>query len=89
MIDVQKLADLARIAVSKEEQDNFSKDLEAIVGFVDQIQSRDASLDSRTPDRVNVVRDDVVAPLESAYDLIEAAPRHHDGFVKVPKVIGE
>lgn len=37
----------------------------------------------------NVARADEVAPLESAYDLVEAAPLHKDGFVQVPKVIGE
>ncbi|HVY35837.1 MAG TPA: Asp-tRNA(Asn)/Glu-tRNA(Gln) amidotransferase subunit GatC [Candidatus Paceibacterota bacterium] len=87
MIDVQKLADLARLSVPKEEQEQVAKDLEAIVGFVDQIKSRDVSSISAEPDRVNVFRDDVVAPLKSAYDLVEAAPSHQDGFVKVPKVI--
>lgn len=88
MIDVQKLADLARLAVPKEELDGLTKDLDAIVGFVDQIQSADASAAAAAAhDKLNVFREDIVAPLPSAYDLVEAAPSHQDGFVKVPKII--
>ncbi len=89
MIDVQKLADLARMTVPKDEQESVAKDLEAIIGFVDQVQSRDVSSVAPELDKVNVFRDDIIAPLSSAHDLVEAAPSHHDGFIKVPKVIGE
>lgn len=88
MIDVQQLADLARMAVPNDEQESVGKDLVSIVGFVDRVQSRDASLASPDLERVNVFRDDIVLPLASAYDLAGAAPGNHDGFVKVPKIIG-
>ena len=87
MIDIQKLADLARISISEEEAAGFGKDLEAIIGFIDQIQSRDVSSIPMELNNVNVLRDDVVAPLFSQYDLVEAAPAYQDNFVKVPKVI--
>ncbi|HSE56671.1 MAG TPA: Asp-tRNA(Asn)/Glu-tRNA(Gln) amidotransferase subunit GatC [Candidatus Paceibacterota bacterium] len=86
MIDVQKLADLARLEVPKDEQEAVAKDLETIIGFVDQVQSRDVSA-AAGYNSVNVFREDEVAPLESVYDLVAAAPLHQDGFVKVPKVI--
>jgi aspartyl-tRNA(Asn)/glutamyl-tRNA(Gln) amidotransferase subunit C len=88
MIDVQKLADLARLSVPEDEQKSLTKDLDAILGFIDQIQSRDASVVSVTPDKLNVFREDIIAPVSSAYDLVEAAPSHQDRFVKVPKIIG-
>lgn len=87
MIDIQKLADLARMKISKEEQEGYRQDLENIVNFVDIIQSRDVSSDAAVPERVNVFRDDIVAPLGSAYDLVDAAPSQQDRFVKVPKII--
>lgn len=87
MIDIQKLADLARINISKEEEDSFRKDLESIVAFVDQIKSKDVSQVTTASDRVNMFRDDVVAPLSSAYNLVDSAPSHQDGFIKVPKII--
>lgn len=86
-IDIQKLADLSRLAVPKEEQETLIKDLKAIIGFVDQIQSRDVASEVVDLDRVNVFREDIVAPLESRYDLVEASPSHQDNFVKVPKII--
>ncbi len=86
-IDVQKLAELARIQVSEEEALSFTKDLERIMQFVDVVQSRDVSGAPTVAGEVNVFRDDAVAPLAPAYDLIDAAPNHQDHFVKVPKII--
>jgi aspartyl-tRNA(Asn)/glutamyl-tRNA(Gln) amidotransferase subunit C len=86
-MDIQKLADLSRLAVPKEEQEAIAKDMEAIIGFVDQIQSKSVYAVSSDSDRVNIFREDKVSPLGSAYDLVDAAPSHQDGFVKVPKVI--
>ncbi len=85
---VKKLAHLARITVAEEELEGFSADIGAILGFVDRI--REVSLDgieSREFDRVNILREDTVLPLSSAYDLVECAPLHKDHFVQVPKVI--
>lgn len=85
---VKKLAHLARITVAEEELEGFSADIGAILGFVDRI--REVSLDDmgyRDLARVNVLREDMVAPLSSDYDLVECAPLHKDHFVQVPKVI--
>jgi aspartyl-tRNA(Asn)/glutamyl-tRNA(Gln) amidotransferase subunit C len=87
MIDVQKLADLARISVSQDEREGVAKDLEKILQFVDQIQSKDVSGAPTVSERVNVFREDVVGPLLGVYDLVDIAPSHQDGFVKVPKII--
>ena len=87
MIDVKKLADLSRMTVPEEEQAKVAKDLESIIHFVDQIQSREGGTHTQEPAQKNVFREDVVIPLGSAYDLVEAAPSHQDSFVKVPKVI--
>lgn len=85
---VKKLAQLARISVSDEELEGFAKDIGNIIGFVDRIRTVELGT---TPDVVgsstNVLRDDTVAPIASAYDLVECAPMHQDHFVKVPKVI--
>ncbi len=86
-IDIQKLADLARLSVPKDEQENVAKNLEDIVQFVDIVQSRDVSSVSTDPEKLNVFREDTVAPLESVHDLVNIAPNHQDHFVKVPKII--
>jgi aspartyl-tRNA(Asn)/glutamyl-tRNA(Gln) amidotransferase subunit C len=85
---VKKLAQLARITVPDEELESFAKDIGNIIGFVDRV--RNVQLDV-VPDisgmQTNIVRDDTVRSLASAYDLVECAPAHQDHFVKVPKVI--
>ena len=85
---IQHLATLARIKVSDEEAESFSADLASILAFVDQISSVHIDATSqKLSAHHNIVRSDDVAPLLAVYDLIEAAPLHQDGFVKVPKVI--
>lgn len=93
MIDsktLDHLAHLARLTVPEEEKEQLAKDINNIVGFIDVIQKVElTSGDSKVLTQKNVAREDVVNPVESAYNLVEAAPLHKDGFVQVPKVIGE
>lgn len=85
---VEKLAKLARISVPEEELDTIAADFGTILGFIDQISKVDIGTTANTEfEAVNVFRDDVVAPIDPAYNLVEAAPEHADGFVKVAKVI--
>lgn len=93
MIDqktLDHLAYLARIGVPEEEKEQLARDISNIVGFIDTVQKVDLGPKAHQElMQKNVAREDVVLPLESAYDLVEAAPMHKDGFVQVPKVIGE
>jgi aspartyl-tRNA(Asn)/glutamyl-tRNA(Gln) amidotransferase subunit C len=85
---VKKLAHLARISVSEEELQGFAADIGNILGFIDRVRAVELDGESsRDIERVNVFRDDAVAPLPPAYDLVECAPLHKDHFVQVPKVI--
>lgn len=93
MIDsktLDHLAHLARLTVPEEEKEQLAKDINNILGFIDVIQKVQlSSSDEKVFMQKNVVREDVVNPVESVYNLVEAAPLHKDGFVQVPKVIGE
>ena len=92
MIDqktLDHLAYLARIEVPEEEKEQLRTDISNMVAFIDVIQK--VELGPRMDEvftQKNVARDDVIAPLGSVYDLVEASPDHADGFVKVPKIIG-
>lgn len=93
MIDqktLDHLAMLARLEVPEGEKEQLAGDISNIVGFIDTVQKVELAPrgDVRYTQK-NVAREDIVLPLESAYDLVEAAPMHKDGFVQVPKVIGE
>ena len=85
---VKKLAHLARLNVPEEELAGVAADIGNILGFIDQIQKVElGDISAPTNQSVNIFRDDVVAPIEPVYDLVEAAPLHKDHFVMVPKVI--
>ncbi len=86
---VKKLAHLARLSVSDAELEALAKEMDSILGFVDEIQKVEIPDMATVLGDTNIFRDDVVAPIVPTHDLIEAAPMHQDHFVKVPKVIGE
>ena len=85
---VKKLAHLARLTVPENELEAIAKDIASIIGFVDVVQTVELSdISNAERESVNVFRNDSVIPIESAHDLVEAAPLHKDHFVQVAKVI--
>ena len=60
-----------------------------ILNFVDKIQKVELGPQGAvTPEFYNICLEDEVMPITSNYNLVDAAPQHESGFVKVPKVIG-
>ncbi len=86
---VKKLAQLARLDVPEAELARVASDMATILGFVDEIQNVQIEASDAATGEMNVFRDDAVAPITPAHDLVEAAALHHDHFIKVPKVIGD
>jgi aspartyl-tRNA(Asn)/glutamyl-tRNA(Gln) amidotransferase subunit C len=85
---IKRLSTLSRVSVSPSELASMTEDITTILGFIDTVQSVSLEGHSETAtDRINVFREDTIAPLTSEHDLVSAAPLHHDHFVKVPKVI--
>ncbi len=86
------LARLARLALTDEELDSFSGQLDAILEHVSRIQSVDVTGVTATDnplDQVNVTRPDtVVAGLTQDAALAEA-PRAEQGRFAVPQILGE
>ena len=86
--EIKKIANMARISVPENELTKVADDVAKMVSFVDVIKNISLSKDSSSKNlEINVLRDDIVMPIESSYDLVEASPSHHDHFVKVPKII--
>ncbi|HEY4511877.1 MAG TPA: Asp-tRNA(Asn)/Glu-tRNA(Gln) amidotransferase subunit GatC [Candidatus Paceibacterota bacterium] len=87
---VEKLATLSRIALSPEEKASLRKDMEAILGYVGEIQKAGVKEESPKAGIVrNVLREDVNPHESGAYteDLLRAAPKREDGYVKVKKIL--
>ena len=90
--DVQRIADLARLELSAEELDLFTRQLGDILTYVEQIRTLDTTGVAPTSQVLNrpVDRDDVPAATLSREDLMANAPdaAPEAGLFKVPRVIG-
>ena len=90
--DVQRIADLARLELTAEELDLFTRQLGDILTYVEQIRALDTTGVAPTSQVLNrpVDRDDVTADTLSREDLLGNAPDAalEAGLFKVPRVIG-
>jgi len=90
--DVQRIAELARLELSSEELDLFTRQLGDILTYVEQIRALDTTGVAPTSQVLNrpVDRNDVPGPTLSRSDLLNNAPDAaiESGLFKVPRVIG-
>ncbi len=89
--EIEKLAELSRIALSPEEKESLRKDMDSILGYVEQIQkvSADLILGKKELSPRNVMRADD-NPHESGVfteTLLAAAPSREGQYVKVKKIL--
>jgi aspartyl-tRNA(Asn)/glutamyl-tRNA(Gln) amidotransferase subunit C len=90
--DVQRIADLARLELTSDELDLFTRQLGDILTYVEQIRSLDTAGVAPTSQVLNrpVDRADDPQPTLSRGDLLGNAPDAavEAGLFKVPRVIG-
>jgi aspartyl-tRNA(Asn)/glutamyl-tRNA(Gln) amidotransferase subunit C len=90
--DVQRIADLARLELTVEELELFTRQLGDILTYVEQIRALDTTGVAPTSQVLNrpVDRDDLPADTLSREDLLLNAPDAalEAGLFKVPRVIG-
>ena len=88
--DVRYIAGLARIHVPEDELEGFTKNLEDIISYVDQLN--ELNVDKVEPtshvlNLKNVYRMDEVTPSLPQADALKFAVESHQGSFKVPRVI--
>ncbi|TGP26626.1 MULTISPECIES: Asp-tRNA(Asn)/Glu-tRNA(Gln) amidotransferase subunit GatC [unclassified Mesorhizobium] len=87
---VKRVAHLARIAVSEEDAERMTGELNAILGFVEQLNEVDVSgvgpMTSVTPMEMKE-RQDVVTDGGKAAAIVANAPATEENFFLVPKVV--
>jgi aspartyl-tRNA(Asn)/glutamyl-tRNA(Gln) amidotransferase subunit C len=90
--DVQRVAELARLELSQDELDLFTRQLGDILTYVEQIRALDTTGVAPTTQVMNrpVDRDDVPAATLTRAQLLDNAPDAalEAGLFKVPRVIG-
>ncbi|TRZ36134.1 Asp-tRNA(Asn)/Glu-tRNA(Gln) amidotransferase subunit GatC [Niallia circulans] len=88
--EVKHVANLARLAITEEEAEQFQKQLDAIITFAEQLNEIDTEgvkPTSHVLDVKNVLREDVAGKGLPVEDVLKNAPEHQDGQIKVPSII--
>ena len=87
--DVKHVAKLARLELTEEEIDKYSKQLGDILKYVEQMNEVDTTGIEPMPHAIpvyNVMREDVVKYEQTKEEMLANAPFEEDGFFRVPKI---
>ena len=92
--EVRKVARLARLSLTPEEEKMFTTQLGAILQYVEQLNelnTENVPPTTRAIETSNVTRsDETTAFPESDREMVfQAAPDAEDEFFKVPRILGE
>jgi aspartyl-tRNA(Asn)/glutamyl-tRNA(Gln) amidotransferase subunit C len=88
---IKKLTELCRIQCSEDEQDELLKDLEQILGYIEQLQ--EVSTENIPPcnnileGMANVMRADEIGEPLARQLFLDNAPSQIGGMIRVPPVI--
>ena len=88
--EVQRVAVLARLRLTPEEQSSLTDELDRILGYMDklnQLYTADVDLFSHAANITNTLREDRVTNRPNADALLANAPDRDGTFFKVPKII--
>ncbi|MGG3017694.1 Aspartyl-tRNA(Asn) amidotransferase subunit C Glutamyl-tRNA(Gln) amidotransferase subunit C [Geobacillus stearothermophilus] len=87
---VKHVADLARLAITDEEAKMFTKQLDAIITFAEQLNELDTENvppTSHVLDMRNVMREDIPEPGLPREEVLKNAPDQQDGQFRVPAIL--
>ena len=87
--DVEHVAKLARLELTEDEKELYTKQLGDVLKYVDQMNEVDTSNVkpmAQVIDFVNVMREDIPLSEQTKEELMANAPEEENGFFKVPKI---
>ena len=89
-LNIDRVAELARLNLKPEEKQKLAQDLGAILDYVKKLEKLDTSKvepTSHVLNMENVFRADTVQSSDAAQKALEHAPLADGHFFKVPKII--
>ena len=89
-IDVKYVAHLARLSLTREEEQTLSAQLGSILGYIEKLKEVDVTGVEPTAHAfplVNVTRPDETRPSISNEDALQNAPSKANGLFIVPKIV--
>ena len=90
--EVKKVANLARLKLTPEEEEDFTIQLSSILEYFQQLSELDTTdvpPTTRAIDISNVTRSDFNQVYEDRETLLEAAPEREDDFFRVPQILAD
>ncbi|WP_342429305.1 Asp-tRNA(Asn)/Glu-tRNA(Gln) amidotransferase subunit GatC [Neobacillus sp. FSL H8-0543] len=90
--EVKHVANLARLAITEEEMEKMTKELDAIITFAEQLNELNTENVEPTYhvlDMKNILREDVAQEGLPREEVLKNAPDHQDGQIKVPSIMSE
>jgi len=87
--DLANLSTLARITVKPEEEEKMLHDMQAILGYVSEINEVSGDVERTKGNHYNIAREDVVTcePGSNTEAILQEAPETEEGYVKVAQVL--
>ncbi|MEG3936447.1 MULTISPECIES: Asp-tRNA(Asn)/Glu-tRNA(Gln) amidotransferase subunit GatC [unclassified Microcoleus] len=88
--EVRKVANLARLELTPEEEEQFTGQLNGILDYFEQLSELDTSKvqpTTRAIDVSNVMRSDDLQPFAKGESILEGSPDRDGEFFKVPKIM--
>ena len=88
--DVRKVEQLSRLELQEDQIETYTKQLEEILSYVDQLQEIDTKNippTTRAVEVVNAMREDSIEVNSSREDILNQAPHREGDFFRVPKIL--
>jgi aspartyl-tRNA(Asn)/glutamyl-tRNA(Gln) amidotransferase subunit C len=90
--DVEKIAHLARLALTEEQKAQYAQQLTAVLDYaarLDELELADVPPTAHAVAQQNVMRDDEVEPSLPLEALLYNAPHHRDNQFYIQTVLGD
>jgi aspartyl-tRNA(Asn)/glutamyl-tRNA(Gln) amidotransferase subunit C len=90
--DINHLAKLANVPITKKELDEFSLQLPDILRYVDEIQRLEVKTNAQTAQvthKHNELRADIISPGLTQEAALSQAKETHNGYFLVPAIFNE
>jgi aspartyl-tRNA(Asn)/glutamyl-tRNA(Gln) amidotransferase subunit C len=87
---VHKVALLARLELTPEEEEKYAKQMSSILDYFEQLSELDTSSvepTTRAIDVSNITRVDATVTYSNLEGIYQAAPDREEDFFKVPKIL--
>lgn len=87
--DVEKLANLSRLALTEAEKTSFLKEIDSILGYIANINTLSEIAPEIEYAQVNVLREDVVTNNSGEFTdrVLANSPEREGNYVKVKKIL--